>query len=407
MSVQYVEKNADAVGTVGEPYNISGSNDQLQINVDGTGNQTFSLTNGSTRTATQVAADINATITGAVASVATVNSVNFVRIRTTSASGNSSTIVVNAPANNSNALLGLTATTYTGGSNVNQGFLGSTRQNIINGCEAALLNAGWITISGSGTGTLVMQSAMSPNPQNLRCRVTFGTPGSNSVCVSIRNVDGTKSGTNGTSAGAQLFPTASKGFRVIANKYQVFVLVPGSIASRDFAAFGIPYIPTHLQGLVWEAIWLHGNAQSDTDTTTRPSFRSSLTSEIGGAGQQQCICNGNIWEGSPFNLPGPIAITGFMSAKLIASNSSNGTRWHDGSTLMSDPLICWGLSSSSEEGLIRGQLWDAFVVMQAFPGDTQLTSVDSRNWWGITHNNGGSNFSSTNIMQGTLFMVIP
>lgn len=407
MSIQYVDRNADAVGTVGEPYNISGSNNQFQIAVDGGGNQTFTLTNGSARTATQVAADINATITGAVASVATVNSVNFVRIRTTTANGNSSTILVNAPGSNANAALGFTATTYKGGANVSQGFLGGTRQNIIDGCEAALLNAGFITISGSGTGTLVMQSSMSPNPQNLRFRVTFGTPGSNSVCVSIKNVDGSRTGTNSTSQGGQLFPSASKGFRVIANKYQVFILVPGSMAARDFVCFGIPYVPTHLQGIVYEAIWLHSNSQSDTDATARCSFRAALTSELGGSGLQQNICNGNIWEGSPFNVSGPQTLATLGPVKVLAGSYWNLMQWQDGSTFMGDPIIGWGTSSNNELCTAKGQLWDAFTVLQPFPGDTQLVSVDSRNWWGITNNGIGGQFSATNCVFGTLFVVLP
>lgn len=407
MSIQYVDKNADAVGTVGEPYNISASNNQFQIAVDGGGNQTFTLTNGSARTATQVAADINATLTGAVASVATVNSVNYVRIRTTTANGNSSTILVNAPGSNANAALGFTATTYKGGANVSQGFLGGTRQNIIDGCESALLNAGFITISGSGTGTLVMQSSMTPNPQNLRFRVTFGTPGSNCVSVSIRNIDGSKVGTNSTGAGGQLFPSASKGFRVIANKYQVFILVPGSAASRDFCAFGVPYLPTHLQGIVYEAIWLQGNAQNDTDTVTRTSFRTSLSSEFGGTGLLQHICNGNIWEGSPFNVSGPHTLATMAPTKSLAGSTWNLYRWHDGSMFMGDPIIGWGTFSNNEENTAKGQLWDSFIAMQPFPIDTQLVSVDSRNWWGITANNNGSSFSSTNVLAGTLFVVLP
>lgn len=307
MAIQYVDKNGDLCCNVAGPYVVTGSNNQLSINVNGTGNQVFSLTTG-TRTAAEIVADLS-TLTGATASVVTVNSATYVRIRTSTATGAASTILVNAPANNCNTLLGLIATTYHGGENVNSTFVGATKQQIINGIETALLAAGWITISGSNTTNLLMQSSLSPDPQNLRMRIRIKDNGNNCTVLSLENVPGSKVGANGTGNGIQLLPLAARGWRVIANKYQVFITSPGTVENRTFGAFGVPYLPSFLCGKVWEAVWLQANANSDTDTTNagqygcRLCFRVILNCDyvytFNGAAPTQNLCNGYFWENQP------------------------------------------------------------------------------------------------------------
>jgi hypothetical protein len=65
---------------------------------------------------------------------------------------------------------------------------------------------------------------------------------------------------------------------------------------------------------------------------------------------------------------------------------------------MIEPLIAWPTSSTGNEPLIRGQLWDAAVVLDTFVGDT-TTTFDSKNWWAVTDNDTGD--------KATLFVVVP
>jgi hypothetical protein len=409
MAIQYVDKNADLCCNVAGPYVVTESNNQLSINVNGTGNQVFSLTTG-TRTAADIVADLSA-LTGAVASVVTVNSATYVRIRTTNALGASSTIVVNSPANNCNTLLGLVATTYHGGANVAYNFVGSTKQQIINGIETALLAAGWITISGSNTTNLLMQSSLSPDPQNLRIRARIRDNGNNCAVVSIENVPGSKAGANGTGNGIQLLPLTARGWRVIANKYQVFIMSPGTLENRTFGAFGVPYLPSFLCGKIWEAAWLQANASSDTDTTSagnygcRLCFRVILGVDYGytfsGAAQTQNLCNGYFWENQVVTTSANQYLVTMLSA-YNGQTASVHRYWHDGSAILADPLIGWGTTNTTE-GTLKGQLWDAFVSSDAYVMDTILSNIDSRNWQIITHNNVGI----AQPIRGSLAIVVP
>jgi hypothetical protein len=410
MAIAYMDKNADAVGTVSDTYTITGSNDQFSIAIDGGSNQVFTLTHG-TRTAAQIVSDLSG-LTSATASVVTIGgAATYVRIRTTSSNGATSSILVNAPSNNANATLGFTATTYYGGANVNTTFVGGTKQQIINGIETALLSAGWITLSGSGTSALKMQSSMSPASQNLRIRLNVKDNGNNCTVCSLENVQGSRVASNGTSNGGQLLPATGKVFRVIANKYQAFVLVPGSVTTRDFACWGVPYLPTWLQGVAYECAWLQGSGTSDTDTTTgRKSFRTvlgSMSNQGGESTLNQSFYNLNMWENaqggtSNFGMPGLFFFAGPTNG---FSSTSMNYRWADGSAMMSDPIMSWGTTGATDEGLARGQLWDAFVTGEPYPADTPLSSIDSHNWFCITNLNSGQVAQGT--VRGTLFVVVP
>ena len=395
MAIQYVDSVADAAGTVPGTYNISASNDQLSVNLDGSGDQVFTLSHGSAQTAANVVADL-AGLTGGVASTASIGGGGIVvRIRTTSASGNSSTILVNAPANNANALLGFIATTYKGGAPTWSYFDGETKQRIINGVESALLVAGWITISGSGTTNLLMQSALSSDTQNLRMRIRVKDLGNTSTSFHLENVSGTKTST--ANGGAWLFPQTAKGFKIISNKYQTFIFVEGTghtaqtTGAREFCAFGVPYLPPNIRGYNYECAWLMTNAQNEGDTACRSSFRSSCYGNVLGAPGiggpwRTGLCNGNIWEDNNNTLS-------LGGNGLWSPSPSNGvsTRWHDGTELITDPIIHWARTNDGLEPLAMGQLWEAYVAYDFYWNDTRVT-LDSHTWQCITTNNRPSLF---------------
>ena len=410
--IQFSDKNADACSTLQEPYNITSSNNQFSISVDGGSNQVFTLTNGSARTAAQIVADL-AGLTGAVASVVTINNINYVRIRDNSANGTSSTLLFNSPSNNSNAILGFTATTYTGGTNVCYSFPASSVQNVINGIETALNNAGWITISGHQSTPCVVQSSMTPPGQNLRMRITM-TAGSN-VQINASNVSGTLAGT-GSATQSYIPAVTGMAYSVLANKYQAFVYVNGNYAgqyngsSYGYATcWGVPWIPSFLYGILWEAIWF----TTTTDCSVPPAFPRIGLTNITQSGTYNCWWetftngmlsnNGNQQQFQSGGLGLLLLLSG------VTSNNFGVTcfRYHDLTSLMCDPLISWGTMAYNDEGTIKGQLWDAFISTDSFQGDTVITSVDGANWHAMTHNNQGA-FSNSNWgYRGTLFILTP
>jgi hypothetical protein len=282
-----------------------------------------------------------------------------------------------------------------------------TRQEIVTGLQTGLTAAGWSVISGSGTGNVLMQSATTPSPQSLAMRVNLFDPGSgNCARVIVRNTAGTHVQSNYL----PLLPAAGKVFQIIANPYQCFIFTSSSPSTaREFAAWGVPYLPSFLQGVITECIWAMANGNSDTDTTVRPTFRTGLYAMSNStSGALWFNCNGNIWE--EFNTVPSGNYSGYpqlycqQGAYLTSTSSSQmAYRWHDDSLLTYEPLLSWGLTAYTDEGKIRGQIWDAAIINDGFTADT-TTSFDTHNWWNLTNTNTGSIGAAA---RGSLFLVTP
>lgn len=293
---------------------------------------------------------------------------------------------------------------YAGGTNVNTTFSNSgspTRREIVDGIVAALTTAGWSTISGGGTGDVLMESVATP--AGLKMRVRLLDPGSgNCAQIKARNTSNTIS-----QAGAlHLLPGASKTWRVIANQYQCFIFVAGTNAAREYAAWGVPYT---FDSSLTSCFWAVSNSQSDSDTTVRPTFRTSLHHGANFSVGNQIYCvNSSGWEANGTNFSyffgGPALLV--IPATTIAAHfaSASGYRWHDGNALIAEPYLSFGATYNNDEGKIRGQLWDAFFTTEAFTVDTTLTSIDSHNWWCVTNNNTGT---LNAVPRGSLFIVAP
>lgn len=288
---------------------------------------------------------------------------------------------------------------------VNTTFSPANKQDLINNIETALLAATWTTISGHNTTTLVMQSATTSAGLNMQIKVhdNAGT----CVTVSVQNVSGTKIGTNDTTHGAQLNPGASsKTYRIVANEYQAFIWTPSPTPAREFGAWGVPYIPSFLSGVITECMWLATNAQSDTGTTVMNSFRNLMQSVAYGTGawgNTQLLVNGNLWEVTNNGGTSGVGILALVPPGGFAdSGSPRDYRWHDNSANLVDALLSWGLTGQGDEAKIRGQLWDAMVSSEAYSGDL-TTTADSHNWIVLTDNNTGN----SNNVRGTLLLAIP
>ncbi len=400
MAIIYLDGVADATCNIYGPYAITGSNDQFSITIDGGSPQVFTLTHGAARTAAQIVADLSG-LTSAVASVATVGPTTYVRIRTTSANNASSTILFNTPSNNSNAILGFVATTYTGGTTVNALMTASTKAILASNIEDQLNNAGWVTISGHHSAPTVMQSSMTPANQNLRMQVTITTTNTNTVGFNVRNVPGSKSGSS-----LCLLPAAERGVRIIANKYQCFLFVPYYVLGRDFVGFGVPFIPPFMEQVMWEVVWGQANANSDTDASQRSSIRTQLqTTNIqqnSGYGTITNIINGIMSDGTTGGTQGcampPVGAT--MAVGQV-------TLWWDNSYIMADAIWLMSFFGNDVNARAAGLLWEACVTNDYYYEDTVVV-VDSNNFYSLTLQGGGGTANSTNSWnRGAILVRVP
>jgi len=284
----------------------------------------------------------------------------------------------------------LAAIQYAGGTNINTTFTGDTRTTIADGIKTAIAAAGWTTVSGV-SGNWIMQSALTP--QNLQARVNLLDPGSgNCTQVIFRNVSGTKIGNP-----LWLLPAALKTFRVIANRYQFFVLVPGSVVARDFVAGGVPALPAFLNTIITEAFWSEANSISDTDASGHTSFRNRLGHGATPA-MNSLLCNGNLWSGNTQH----IGNLGLIAQGSSYTNYPSGYVWHNGNYLLYDALIGWGLTLQTDPMQIRGYMYDAAVTSAVLAVDS-TTTFDGHNW----HSMQGYVGNGDDTQAGTLLVVVP
>jgi len=283
---------------------------------------------------------------------------------------------------------------YAGGTNVNTTFTCTTgtRREIVDGLVAALNTAGWTTVSGGGTGDVLLASATTPQGLSIRCRV-YDAGSGNCTRFQMRNAAGSK-----VSQDFFLAPAAARVYRVIANKYQWFCFVPTvPNAGREFGAMGVPWIPSFLEGVITgDCGWANNNAWSDGDTTNRYSLRTMLAGHEKGSG----LVNSSLCEWSGVTLNAGIRLLSLIGG--WTDQPASGYRWHDLSLFVCEPLISWGTQNTGDEALIRGQLWDAVIVGQAFAAGETI-SLDGKTWYAIT----GSNTGGSATARGTLFALIP
>jgi hypothetical protein len=266
-----------------------------------------------------------------------------------------------------------------------------------------------VNTSGAQSGVhtcvpeVLLASATTPWSVTTRIRFRDNGTGSNCVTFSIENSTSSAGGANNTTNGQYLLPVAGKTFRVVANKYQAWIFQPAASGNRSFVAFGTPYLPTFLQGVITECGWLIGNAYNDSTAAVYPSFRTGFchtTSNNQSDANTQTIVNTNVLDiGNSSNLVStPQIMIGAAQLPRGVPGGQTGMHWHDGSALMLEPLIAWPTSSTGGEPLIRGQLWDSVVIQDTFAGDT-TTTFDSHNWIALTDTDSSD--------RATLFLVTP
>lgn len=289
---------------------------------------------------------------------------------------------------------------YAGGTNVNTTFVTTTgtRAEVVAGLEAALTTAGWSTISGGGTGNVLMESATTP--QSLKCRVRINDPGSGAAAeIYMRDAAGSH-----IQATPMWFrSTAGETVRVIANRYQFIMKTDGASDKGKFVMGGVPWIPSFIAAT--EIIYGQGNSTSAGETgASNCDFNHRLATDGGQGCHQYNNYGGTVWEINA-NTSGQIA--GLQQFLVVhgagfSTPVQTGVKWKDNSFFISDSILCWGDAAQTDEAKCVGQVWDAAVLSSPFAADTTI-SFDSKNWRAITSSNNGS----TSLAQGTLFLVVP
>ena len=106
---------------------------------------------------------------------------------------------------------------YAGGTNVDSTLASDgTQATLINWIEDQMNTAGWTTISGHHSATIVLASATTPNSNSIRVRLK--TTGNACATVELLNAAATL-----ISQTYFLLPTNAITYQIMADKYQVFI----------------------------------------------------------------------------------------------------------------------------------------------------------------------------------------
>jgi len=283
---------------------------------------------------------------------------------------------------------------YSGGTVVSTTFTCTTgtRAEIVSGLGAILVSAGWTSL-GSG----LYKSATTAAPKGNSIRMRLIDPGSgNCAQIKLENDAGTK-----ISGAAWLLPGVGKIYRVIACQYNFFCFTPGNSAAREFVCGGTLYIPDFLEGVVVGSFgWLQGNADTDSSSSIRKSFRTKLGTQNEGLAARQAFLKNDI-------LLDFIQISSVAGQNLLVQSSGftdlfgSSWRWSDDSIGVMEAILCSGISSTSDESKRQGIIHNGMIVSDSFAADTIPTSAyDGHNWWAITDGNVGSGSDA----KGTLFV---
>jgi hypothetical protein len=295
---------------------------------------------------------------------------------------------------------------YASGTKINSTSVVNDKAALCAAINTALTGAGWTVTTTTSSTDHVYQSGLTPQNNQIKVRVWDG--GGNCVRLRMLNTAQTIAQTNS----CFLYVTTSTTYTLIANQYQFWFFVPGSMSSRNFCMASALYIPPHLvaMGLTTCAM-IQGNGISDTDTSNSTgSFRSTLTARgFSGANPAQgwTILNATAVEYDGLTTDG-LAHPGLPAIATLQSAAIDyiaGYRWHDDSALIMEPLVLWGAPTLDTEGKLRGQLWDAFVATDSYTADV-TTVVDSHNYYNITQDNNGQ-VTLPASMRGSIFVVVP
>ena len=228
--------------------------------------------------------------------------------------------------------------------------------------------------------------------QNLGAKVRIfpdTSLGSIYVGIQMTSLDGTRLGfVHHLQAGA------GRVFQVWANCCQFFISRPGiaeptSGNALSSCAGGIPFIPANLLGtcgkdvgpiLATEAWWSSGDEDSQNGTCWRFTYFCSPYSACYNGDLQLSSTYNTFTERSRLHLL-PMAIAYPVGHTF---GSLPRQRWFGGGSMFFDPLVSWGSGANYDNlALVRGQLWDSFIVSTEQELDLQ-TKISDLNYINYT-----------------------
>ena len=248
---------------------------------------------------------------------------------------------------------------YSGGPNVDLTYVSNgTAQPLINWVEDSMNSAGWTTTSGHHSTSILLRSGTTPNSNAISMLLTI----SGTLAVfTLRNAAGTLVG-----AAGNIQATTGFTYRIAAGPYQAFLWVPGTVAARTALAFGVPYVPPFMAATaVGDLGWFVPDAWGDGRSGV--GFRGTFNLEASGVPQYAMIGNNSVLSSAGSQVPAaPKLIALQASATFTATVQA---KFADGSFLMTEPYISFGLTSLADVSTIRGQLWDAVILHQPQAAD--------------------------------------
>ena len=268
-----------------------------------------------------------------------------------------------------------------------------TQQTLISGIEDALNTAGWTTVSGHHTATIVVISAATANSNTITVRLK--TTGSNCATIELMNASQTL-----ISQTYFLLPTNLLVYQLVGCKFQMFIYALGATPNREYVGFGTLYLPAFVSStLTGDLGWIEGNSISDAGaaaSTFRTEICPGACVTTNASGNKSTIASGTLinTRNATISLIGEPRLVWFTTSSSVQTTSAS---WIDGSQSISDPLIAWG-ASSTVPSVIYGQLWNGAILSEQWANDTAVTFA-AHNWITFTE-------SSANNSKGTLALAI-
>ncbi len=240
-----------------------------------------------------------------------------------------------------------------------------------------------------------------------------------------------------------LLTSATRVFRIIANRYQAVIFLPGvSSGEGTQISWGVPYLPDNLKPyaivsatnaspIVIETASAHGRATGDTvfvanctgntaangehtvtyidathlslDGTTGNGVYNANSGSMAGPSQVAR----EIWvSAASFSAGTPAGLFRYTMAPASGSNEAvyillnqyhwdaawspgvgmpslflptYGVTFQNSQSIFAEPLLQFGIAYNAVAE-IRGQLWDAIVVNRSFPMDLEPPNFDGHSW---------------------------
>ena len=285
------------------------------------------------------------------------------------------------------------ATQYSGGPYVTFNYVSDgTINSMITMMQNQLTSAGWSVVT-SVAGNILMKSGTTPMGLNDCFR--FKNNSATSMTVSLQNASGTLIGGNSTTSGGYICPLVGQTYRVMATPFWFLIVQIGNFGNRSFVYGGVLYLPPFMSS-VYECGMMMCNCYNDAGAgngynqwrgifgwsqNTVTNFQVTTNGQILDIGSNLLNC-GNCWQ-----CAATVATTQFFNVGITnCNNFLEVLQWSNGAAISSDPLMSWAIDSAYSQICIRGQLYDATLVMQTMPGDATLT-FGGHNWFNITNNN--------------------